>query len=98
MKKIKSFVITKIKRLDTDEIELHSLVDNKPNSFIISFNKDQDGKYLGFTFRSDLEMLCRANDLIFVRSLMEFLANYRNGQNLALPFSVQTQSKELQTA
>jgi hypothetical protein len=98
MKKIKSFVITKIKRLDTDEIELHSLVDNKPNSFIISFNKDKDGDYLGFIFRNDLEMLCRANDLIFVRSLMGFLANYRDGQNPALPFSVQTQSKELQTA
>ena len=98
VKKISSFVITNIKNLGKDEIELYALVDSKPDSFVIAFTKDKGGNYLGFIFRSDLEMLCRANELIFVRSLMDFLQDYRDGHKIALPFFIPTQSQHLQAA
>lgn len=98
MKKINSFVVTKITKLTDDEINLHTLIDAKSYSFIVGFHKNNDGEPLGFIFKSDLEMLCRANELVFVRSLMYFLKDYYNGQEFTFPFSVYVESKELQAA
>jgi hypothetical protein len=96
VKKINSFVLAKIESINDDEVELQTVVDAKPRSFVVTFTKDVEGNDLGFIFRSDLEMLCRANDLVFVRSLMRFLKNYRNGQDISLPVSLYSKSKNLQ--
>lgn len=92
MKKTDSFILLAISDVNKDEVELRTMIDGKTCSFLITFTKDNEGNDLGFIFRNDLEMLCRANELSLVRKLMATLTDYRAGKIISFPVLIFTES------
>ena len=77
---------------------MQTLVDSEPCNFILSFHFDENEKLLGFIFQSDLEMLCRANEISLAHNLMEILERVYQNEPLSFPVVVFLNVQQLQVA
>ena len=90
MKKISEFIINKVKRPETDTIELFTKVDSESQYFVIKIDKSSGG--LLTKFSKDLEFLLRANDVLLSRNLMKFLQRVMENEQLNLPINLFAES------
>ena len=86
MKKISEFVINKVKRQETDIIELSTEIDSESQHFVIKIDKSSGGVLAEFS--KDLEFLLRANDVSLSKNLMKFLQRVMENEQLNLPVNL----------
>ncbi len=96
MQKINSFILNSVAIQDSNNLKLRVTINANPQQFTVGFTKDTNGT--AFIFPENLEMLCRANDVSLVRSLMKNLKTYLITNEISLPVIVFSAKLEIQIA
>jgi hypothetical protein len=96
VQKINSFILNSIAIQDSSNLELRVTINAKPQKFTVGFTNDTNST--AFIFPETLEMLCRANDVSLVRSLMKNLKTYLVTNEISLPLIIYSATLEIQIA
>jgi hypothetical protein len=96
VQKINSFILNSITIEDSNNLKLRVTINAKSQQFTVGFTDEHNS--LGFNFPENLEMMCRANDVLLVRSLMKHLKTYIITKEISTPLVVYASKIELQNA
>ena len=94
MKKIHSFIIEKIEKVEENILELSAKVDSESKEFTVEFDNSE---FFSLTEMSrDLEFLFRANDVALSKNLIRFLKDVTENKEINLPVVIFSETAESQ--